>query len=129
MLYSLAQVLCCEVEGLLTKLLGDESTMDLLFSLLQQVGIVHHSTSSIQVDDTIIVLQRHLDRSTLKMAQCTNCNACAERVAGLRHCGLLCPRRRHAAVQAHLRGHGLPAGERLHMAVALQETPLTTLLV
>lgn len=30
-------MLCCEVEGLLTQLLGDESTMDLLFSLLQQV--------------------------------------------------------------------------------------------
>ena len=33
----LLQVLCCEVEGLLTQLLGDESIMDLLFSLLQQV--------------------------------------------------------------------------------------------
>lgn len=32
------QVLCCEVEGLLTQLLGDESIMDLLFSLLQQVA-------------------------------------------------------------------------------------------
>lgn len=32
------QVLCCEVEGLLTQLLGNESTMDLLFSLLQQVN-------------------------------------------------------------------------------------------
>lgn len=33
----LVQVLCCEVDGILTALLQDECTMDLLFSLLQQV--------------------------------------------------------------------------------------------
>ena len=32
------QVLCCEVDAILTVLLNDEATMDLLFSLLQQVS-------------------------------------------------------------------------------------------
>ncbi len=32
-----AQILCCEVDSILTRLLQDEAIMELLFSLLQQV--------------------------------------------------------------------------------------------
>lgn len=35
----------------------------------------------------------------------------AERSAELRHSGLLCARRGHVAVPAHLRGHDLPSGK------------------
>lgn len=46
----LVQVLCCEVDGILTALLQDECTMDLLFSLLQQVRLTRHGLQGTFVD-------------------------------------------------------------------------------